>query len=197
VYSAAKKGISHDPASSSAGLFDTASTTAYVMGIKFTPASRPPEIPSHPPLGGEGQPPQQSECNKEIAITDAISSGNQPTFVPLNAIDRNPNTKWHSTFTPNPWIRLSLSGQKPVCRVDIIWADATQYHFNIAVSTGGAYINVLTDIVRTGTSTTTPEPYTFAVTQANSIQITITQSTSGSTNSIAQIPEISVFSNQA
>jgi hypothetical protein len=38
--------------------------------------------------------------------------------------------------------------------------------------------------------------YTFAVTQANSIQITITQSTPGSTSSIAQISEISVFSNQ-
>ena len=49
-------------------------------------------------------------CNKEIAITDATSSGNQPTFVPRNAIDRNPNTKWQSTFTSNPWERLTLGG---------------------------------------------------------------------------------------
>jgi hypothetical protein len=167
------------------------------MGIKFTPAipSRPPEIPSHPPLGGEGQLPS-AECNKEIAITDATSSGNQLTFVPRNAIDRNPNTKWQSTFTSDPWIRLSLGGLKQVCRVDIIWADAAQYHFKISVSTGGAYTDVLTK-VRTGTSTTAAEPYTFAVTQANYIQITITQSTPGSPNSIAQISEISVFSNQA
>ena len=133
-------------------------------------------------------------CNKEIAITDAISSGNQPTFVPRNAIDRNPTTKWQSTFTSNPWIRLSLGGLKQVCRVDITWADAAQYHFNISVSTDNiTYTDVLIDKVRT----TTPESYTFAVTQASSIQITITQSTPGSTNSIAQISEISVFSNQA
>ncbi len=94
-------------------------------------------------------------------------------------------------------IRLSLSGLKQVCRVDITWADTAQYHFNISVSTGGAYTDVLTDKVRTGISTTTPESYIFAVTQANSIQITITQGTPGSTNSIAQISEISVFSNQA
>jgi F5/8 type C domain len=173
---------------------DDGRVTAYAMGIKFTPAPQPP--PQPPGVGG-GQPPQQSECNKEIAITDAMSSGNQPTFVPRNAIDRNPNTKWQSTFTSNPWIRLSLGGLKQVCRVDIIWADTTQYHFNISVSTGGAYTDVLIDKVRTGTSTTTPEPYVFAVTQANSIQITITQSTPGSTNSIAQISEISVFSNQS
>ena len=84
-------------------VFDFGPVTAYAMGIKFTPAPTTPSPPHTCPPGQHWDdttqscvpdslsPPQQSECNKEIAITDATSSGNQPTFVPRNAIDRNPN----------------------------------------------------------------------------------------------------------
>ncbi len=81
---------------------DFGRVTAYAMGIKFIPAPPPPAHTCPPGQHWDDttqscvrdSPPQQSECNKEIAITDATSSGSQPTFVPRNAIDRNPNTKW-------------------------------------------------------------------------------------------------------
>jgi hypothetical protein len=49
------------------------------MGIKFKPAPGPG--PEH-------------HCNKQLKISDAISSGSQNTFPPTNAIDNVPNTKW-------------------------------------------------------------------------------------------------------
>jgi F5/8 type C domain-containing protein len=160
------------------------SITAYAMGIKFKPAAEPGPGPAPGP-----------ECNKRIRMSNAISSGSQNTYPPTNAIDGNPNTKWWSTFIPNPWIRLELGGQKPVCRVDIVWADAIQFHFNISVSSDGSnFTDVLTGIISTGNTPAT-ESYSFPVTSANYIKITITQSTQGSPNSIAQISEISVFSN--
>ena len=156
------------------------------MGIKFKPAAEPGPVPAPAPA---------PQCDKRITISDVKSSGYQPTFPPANAIDNNPNTKWWSINIPNPWIRLALGGQKQVCRVDIAWGDATQYHFNISVSTDGSnFTDVLTGKIRTGT-TPALESYTFPVTQTSDIRITITESTPGATNSIAQISEVAVFSN--
>jgi hypothetical protein len=164
--------------------------TAYAMGIKVIPA------PSQPPGSGTGGEPQtpSTECNKKLGITDIKSTGDRPTFSASNAIDNDPTgTKWWSTSVANPSITLNLGAIKQVCKVEIIWGDATQYQFTISFSTdNNTYTNV-TQLTRTSTSTTQAEPYTFPVTQAQYVKITITQSVT----TYAQISDISVFSNQS
>jgi F5/8 type C domain len=159
------------------------------MGIKFTPADS-----SQPPGSGTGgQPPTPSaECNKKLGITDIKSTGDRPTFSASNAIYNDPTgTKWWSTSVANPSITLNLGAIKQVCKVEIIWGDGTHYRFTISFSTDNNTFTNVTQLTRTGTSTTQAEPYTFPVTQAQYVKITITQSVT----TYAQISDISVFSN--
>jgi hypothetical protein len=168
----------------STGGYSITTNTAYAMGIKFVPApGTTPPPPSPPP------------CDKRVQLTDASSSGNQPTYVPQHAIDNNLSTKWWSTNIQNPYLTVGLSGQTAICRVDIAWADGNthKYKFSISVGVGsGNAVNVYPSGQSTG-STTSPEPYFFAPTDATSITITITESTPGTTNSIAQISEVLAF----
>jgi F5/8 type C domain len=142
--------------------------------------------------------PDYSTCTNNLAVTNATSSGSQSTAVSHDkAIDNNPSTRWVSTNIPNPRITLDLGAIKSVCSVDIAWFDGVshQYRFNVSTSTdGNTFTNVLTG-TSTGT-TTSPEKYTFtAPQQARFVKVTITESTPGSPNSIAQISEVDVFSN--
>ena len=135
-----------------------------------------------------------SSCTNNLPIASATASGNQVTFVPTNAIDNNFNTKWWSNNALNPWIQSTLVTQTSVCSVDIAWADggSRQYSFAISTSTDGAsFSNVFTG-KSSGTSTS-PQKYSFTETPAKYVRITITQSTPGATNSIAQISEIDIF----
>ena len=135
-----------------------------------------------------------TSCTNNLPIASATVSGNQVTFVPTNAIDNNFNTKWWSNNALNPWIQSTLVTQTSVCSVDIAWADGSsrQYSFAISTSTdGSSFANVFTG-KRSGTSTS-PQKYSFTETPAKYVRITITQSTPGATNSIAQISEIDIF----
>ena len=134
-----------------------------------------------------------SSCGDNLLDT-ATSSGSQSSYSPTNAIDNNFNTKWYSTFIVNPWIQLDLGAQKSICSVDIAWADGAsrQYSFVMSVSTDGtSFSNVFTG--KSSGTTTSPEKYNFAESQARYVKITITQSHVGTTSSIAQISEIDVF----
>ena len=93
----------------------------------------------------------------------------------------------------NPWINLDLGSQKSICSVDIAWADGNsrQYSFVISASTDGSTFANLFSGKSKGT-TTSPEKYSFAETQARFVKITIT-SHAGSSRSIAQISEADVF----
>lgn len=164
--------------------------TAYAMGIKFLPSSSSPPSPSDPP--GNDTPP----CDKPVAATEANASGDLATFGPRNVIDGNSNTKWMSITNPNPWIQLRLENQKSICRVDILWANDTQYRFNISMSIDGVtYTDAYPQpIARKGTSTTSPETYHFSAQNAVHIRITITNT--GSPGNIVEVSEISLFSNQ-
>lgn len=140
--------------------------------------------------------PNYSTCTNNLTVTNATSSGSQSQSVSHDkAIDNDLNTRWVSTNIPNPRITLNLGAIKSVCGVDIAWFDgfAHQYRFNVSTSTdGNTFTNVLTG-TSTGT-TTSPEKYTFtAPQQARFVKITITESTPGSPNSIAQISEVDIF----
>ena len=134
-----------------------------------------------------------TSCGSNLAIS-VTSSGSQNSFPPTNAIDNNLNTKWYSTFSVNPWIKANLGALKSVCGVDIAWADGAtrQYSFVIAVSTDGTiFTNVFSG--KSKGTTTSPERYNFAESQAQFVRTTITQSHSGSASSLAQISEIDIF----
>jgi hypothetical protein len=158
--------------------------TAYAMGIKFEPMLTQPGT-------GTGTGPT---CINPITVNIvATASGNQPTFLPANAVDNNLNTKWMSINTQNPYLRLDLSSPISICRLDIAWADpTTHYFFNISVSLDGTNFTYVFAGARIG-STIAPETYTFPTTQARYVKITINQSNPGTQNSLAQISEIKLF----
>jgi subtilisin len=134
-----------------------------------------------------------TSCGSNLAVS-VTSSGSQNSFPPTNTIDNNLNTKWYSTFSVNPWIKANLGALKSVCGVDIAWADGAtrQYSFIIAVSTDGtSFTNVFSG--KSKGTTTSPERYNFAESQAQFVRTTITQSHSGSASSLAQISEIDIF----
>ncbi|MGV8106330.1 MAG: discoidin domain-containing protein [Nitrososphaerota archaeon] len=135
----------------------------------------------------------ESTCNNNLPVSSATSSG-ESTLAPANAIDNNPNTKWWSAITINPFITLDLGASKSVCGVDIAWADGNlhPYRFDVSVSTDGTTFTNVFSGTSTGT-TTSPEKYNFQPAQARYVKITITESTAGSLRSIAQISEIDVF----
>jgi len=125
---------------------------------------------------------------------ELLPAGIKTHFHQPNAIDNNFNTKWFSTFIVNPWINLDLGSQKSICNIDIAWADGNsrQYSFVISASTDGStFANVFSG--KSKGTTTSPEKYSFAESQARFVKITITQSHAGSSRSIAQISEIDVF----
>lgn len=157
---------------------DNSPVTVYAMGIKFVPSSGPG--PTDP-------------CDKQVAISDASAIDSLASFAPPNVVDGNPNTKWVTISTPNPWIRLHLA-QKPICKVDILWADDEPYEFNIGVSLDNQiYTDVLTNVTRTGASTTQAESYRIEPAQnVNHIQITVLHT--GSPANKVEISEIRVFS---
>jgi hypothetical protein len=137
--------------------------------------------------------PSSSTCNTNLPISGATSSPTQTGFTANNAIDNTPTTKWWSTFSVNPWIKLDLGSSKSICSVDIAWADGNQrqYTFKIEISTdGNSFSNVFSG---KSSGTTTPQKYSFAETSGRYVKITITQSHFGSSNSLAQISELDVF----
>src|SRR4029079_1072609 len=128
-----------------------------------------------------------SSCGNNLPLGTATSSGTQNSFPPTNAIDNNFNTRWYSTFIVNPWIQVDLGVQKSVCSVDIAWTDGAsrQYSFQISVSTdGSSYTNVFSG--KSSGTTASPQKYVFPETLARYVKITITQSHTGSSSSLAQ-----------
>jgi F5/8 type C domain-containing protein len=181
-------GQSYEPIGYGAGEHSNVVSNNGDFTLRYTiSVTAPPEVVvvDEPDSGG---------CNTNLPATNATSSGNQNTFPPRNAIDNNINTKWWSTLIANPFITLDLGSVKPVCGVDIAWADGNlhPYRFNASVSANG---NTFTKVL-SGTSsgtTTSPEKYTFVETPARFVKIIITESQPGSPNSIAQISEIYAF----
>lgn len=164
--------------------FERGQCTAYAMGIKFTP------LPFDPPMD------PIIPCDKEITASEADSSGHLPGYDALKTIDKIPATRWISTNIPNPWIRLTLPNQKPICRVDIIWANEKPYIFNISTSIdGNTFVDVYPEfITRTGPSMTEFESYYFTSMDATDIKLSFAQI--GPFGTVAKIKEVIIFSRQ-
>ena len=154
--------------------------TSYAMGIKIQPSLTIP-----PPL----QP-----CDNPVTVSTADSTGSESPFEPTNAIDGKPDTKWVSTDIQNPYIRLVLSDERRICRVDITWAEPDKrYFFTIATSVDGNEFTYVFAGARIGSTITSPETYTFPEAHAKFVKITIIQSTPGAATSKVEISEIAVF----
>jgi hypothetical protein len=138
-------------------------------------------------------------CDKEVKITEATSSGNlNPQLPEPHVFDGKLDTKWISTNIAKPWIRVSLEGQTPVCRVEIAWAEGNnrKYKFYIEVSPDATGDQNWGTPVFTGESTggtTSLEPYSVTAPPIKRVKITITESSPGPVP--IQISEIKVFSN--
>lgn len=141
-----------------------------------------------------GGPPNPNACNFLLAapkrIIDVTAKSSESTFPAKNAIDKNLNTKWMSTSILKPWIKADLEHEFPVCKVDIAWADGSsrQYNFIISVSSDGTNFVKVFSGNSTGT-TTSPERYSFAETNARYVRIML----SDNTDSVAQISEMAVI----
>ena len=162
--------------------YDKGPFTAYAMGIKFQPSEKVSPPPPPPPV----------TCNNPVVIIDAKSpTRSQTPSQPGFAIDNNPATAWVSTNIANPFILLSLSEPKRVCRVDITWSNPdARYLFNIKTSLSTANFDYAFAGLGSGTET-----YTFPEVQARTVKITINESSPGSQTSTSQISDIKVFSN--
>jgi subtilisin family serine protease len=140
-------------------------------------------------------PPPPPSCGNNLPINTATSTPTQNGFPANNAIDNNANSKWWSTFSVKPWIKVDLgSPPKTICSVDIAWVDGNQrqYSFTISVSTDDNSYTTVFSGKSSGTSTSA-QKYSFAETSARYVKITIIESHAGSSNSIAQISELDAF----
>jgi F5/8 type C domain len=122
-------------------------------------------------------------------ITAVTAKSSESTSPPKYAVDKNVDTKWMSTSTLKPWIKADLGHESTVCKVDIAWADGSsrQYTFIISVSLDGTnFVKVLSG--KSSGSTSSPESYSFAETNARYVRIMLYEST----DSVAQISEMAV-----
>ena len=134
-------------------------------------------------------PPQPSQCGSNLPIGGVTARGFQSGYPPSNAIDNNFGTRWsHSLF--GSWIRVDLGSTKSICSVNIAWFNGNQrqYHFVIATSTDGTAFTNKVSRDSSGT-TSNPEKYTFASTNARYIRVTVNGNTQ---NNYASMYEIDV-----
>lgn len=170
----------------------TSHTAVVKAGLKNT---------DHEALGSDyrwsfitGGSPNPNTCNNLIAhpktITGVTAKSSESASPPRNAIDKDLNTKWVSTSVLKPWIKADLGNKLPMCKVDIAWADGAsrQNSFIISVSLDGTNFVKVFSGKNSGT-TTSPERYSFAETNARYVRIMLSQNT----NSVAQIAEMAVI----
>lgn len=157
---------------------------AYAMCIKFEPVEPGPEPepkpPSPWPLPGPGTP-----CDRLIPLVEPQSSGS------LNG---------GTTNISSPWISVGLQVQKPVCKVDIAWADenVSGYKFYIESSLDRQNWTTLLTNGQSAGNTNSFESFTVSTTPAKYVKVTIigTIPPGAGGKTTAQMTDIRVFSNQ-
>ena len=155
------------------------------MGINFEPVMPEP---------GPG-----IECDRLIPLKEPQSSGSVNAGVDeTKVLDADLNTRWVSTTIPNPWISVGLEVQKPVCRVEIAWANGNvrKYKFYIERSLNQQnWSTILTSGQSQGNAF---ESYVVSATMAKYVKVTVTGTIpiGAARGTTAQMSEIRVFSNQ-
>jgi|SRR5215510_7953927 len=120
----------------------------------------------------------QVSCPNNLPITGVSSSPSQNNFPPTKAVDNDTNSKWWSTNSLNPSIRLDLASTRTVCAVGIAFADGNLHPYKFVISTsndGTKFVDTVAGI--SNGTTTAAEKYVFPPVHAKFVKITVTQHT--------------------
>jgi hypothetical protein len=169
------------------------SVASFAMGIKFEPVE--PGSEPMPPI------PRPGPCDRLIPLIEPQSSGSVNTALnETKIIDGDLNTRWVSTIISTPWISVGLQVQKPVCKVDIAWADGNGKMYNFYIESSldrQKWVTILTNGQSAG-NTNSFESFPVSVTTTRYVRVTVTGTIPpiGGGKTTAQMTEIRVFSNQ-
>jgi hypothetical protein len=165
--------------------------TAYAMGIKFEPVMPGPGPGPKPGLG--------TDCDRLIPLKEPQCSGSVNAGVDeTKVLDGDLNTRWVSTTIPNPWISVGLEVQKPVCRVEIAWADGNVRKYKFYIESSLNQQNWSTILISGQSQGNAFESYVVSATMAKYVKVTVTGTNpiGAAGGTTAQMSEIRVFSNQ-
>lgn len=122
--------------------------------------------------------------------TPVTASGNDPTYLPSLATDNDSNTRW-AVDGVGSWIQVNLGTQKKICKVQIMWykgSEGRKYNFVIDKSVDNNIYSQIYAGISDGSSSI--ETYTFAITDAKYIRITVN---GNNENTYASIRELAVL----
>lgn len=120
-------------------------------------------------------PPPPVLCDKRLYENFEIdSSPSIPPHMYYNVKDGDDTTYWLSEVMVHPYIALSWSDSRNVCRVDVRWQAFNQYYFRIAISNGWGF---WTDVFSGKSAGSTGfEKYEFTEQKCIAVRITVTES---------------------
>jgi len=76
----------------------------------------------------------------DLALGAAVTaSGTEPgtTFVPANAVDGDPSTRWSADYSAQPWLAVDLGEPRTIDEVTLRWERASASGFRLDVSDDG------------------------------------------------------------
>jgi hypothetical protein len=130
-----------------------------------------------------------NDCSDEVKVSEATSFGHYRNYVPSNAIDNNPKSRWVNEKNPSS-ITLDLGSDKRVCGLDIQWfsGETRTYDFAVSVSTDNKKYEVILKDKSRG-STSDAESYITPAVNARYVRVTVN---GNSENNFASINEINI-----
>jgi hypothetical protein len=129
------------------------------------------------------------DCSKETKVSGATAFGHYRNYIPSNAIDKNPKSRWVNQNNPSS-ITLDLGDPKTVCGLDIQWfrGEFRMYNFVVSVSKDNNNYEVILKTKSKG-STIGSESYSTPEANAKYVRITVN---GNNENNFASISEISI-----
>jgi F5/8 type C domain/Bacterial Ig domain len=171
-------------------LFAGLVTTLILIALVITQNSQAYSIPASSYNITQQRQYDGSKVCKSVPIIRLTSSASERGNPPINAIDRNLNTRWSSNAI-NKYIQVDMGSNKTICGLSTAWfkGDTRQYLFTISTSVDGLnYSNVLQG--SSSGHTQQPENYQIHSTSARYVKITVSRNTQ---NDRASISEITIY----
>jgi F5/8 type C domain-containing protein len=164
---------------------NTQNNYASIAEVKINAIPSENEVPVKQ-VGGRGI---SNDCSNEVKVSEATAFGHYRNYVPSNAIDNNPNSRWVNEKNPSS-ITLDLGGNKRVCGLDIQWfsGETRTYDFTVSVSTDNKKYEVILKDKSRG-STSDAESYVTPDVNARYVRVTVN---GNNENNFASINEINI-----
>ena len=130
-----------------------------------------------------------NDCSEETEVSGATAFGHYRNYLPSNAIDKNPKSRWVNQNNPSS-ITLDLGNSKTICGLDIQWfgGESRTYNFIVSVSKDNKNYEVILKSKSKG-STSGSESYITPEANAKYIRITVN---GNNENNFASINEINI-----